>query len=324
MISQHRSGIDQQSRKLKLSILVAEPEQDIQLIYQLFLKEWTAEIVDTGQECIDIVSRQDRYFDMAIIDSHIKGIDAIETIQRIRKIVPRLHIVVTSTNAADFMQKIKVAEIENTYDNDVGFIDVIQKPFSFTQLLSLLRSKVGRVNKVGLTDHVLAIYESVEEEFSEALIFLKRSIQNKETALFVVRKDYDIELLKDKMRSDGINVDPLISNGSLIIVHNENWYMPDKKVDKYRIIDQWKTLVENCTKSSKKGLRAFCMMDCFFEHDFIEEVVEYEHALPVKFKMPFVPICAYRKQDIDMLSEDQKRRLVLCHSHVWTSNKSPL
>jgi CheY-like chemotaxis protein len=324
VISPHRSNIDQQSRKPKLSILVVEPEQDIQLIYQLFLKDWTAEIVDTGQKCIDIVSRQDRSFDMAIIDSHIKGIDAIETIQRIRKIVPHLNIVVTSTNTNEFMQKLKVAGIENTQVGDAGIIDVIQKPFSFMQLLTLLHSKVGRINKVGLTDHVLAIYEDVEEEFTEALAFLKCSIQNKETALFILRKDYDIELLKGKMRSSGINVDFLISNRSLIIIHNEDWYIPDKRVDKHKIIDQWKMLVENCTNSGKKGLRAFCMMDCFFEHNCIDEVVEYEYTLPAKFEMPFIPICAYRKQDIDMLSDDQKRRLVLCHSHVWTSNKNLL
>ncbi len=321
MIPQQHNDIDQQMKKHKLSILVAEPEHDIQLIYQLFLKDWAAEIVDTGQKCIDILSRQDRYFDMVIIDSHIKGLDSIETIQRIRRIVPHLHIVVTSTNSTEFMQKIKAIEIENTQDNDEYFIDVIQKPFSFIQLLSLLHSKVARVSKVGLTDHVLAIYENPEDEFTEALAFLKRSIQNDETALLILRKDYDVELLKGKLRSNGINVDFLIPNGSIIIMHNEDWYIPDKRVDKYRIINQWKMLVESCTKSGKKGLRAFCMMDCFFEHDFAEEVVEYENTLPAKFEMPFIPICAYRKQDIDMLSEEQKRRLVLCHSHVWTSNK---
>jgi CheY-like chemotaxis protein len=317
MIPQQRNDIDQQSKKPKLSILVA----DIQLVNQLFLKDWRAEIVDTGQKCIDIVTRQGKYFDMAIIDSHIKGSDVIETIQEIRKAVPDLHIVVTSTNPAQFIQKIKATGIENKQDID-GFIDVIQKPFSFMQLLSLLRSMVARVCNVGLTDHVLAIYENTEEQFTEALTFLERSIQNNETALLLLRKDHDIEALKSKMRSKGINVELLISNGSLIIRHNEDWYIPDKMVDKHRIIDQWKMLVDSCKKSGKKGLRAFCIMDCFFEHDFVEEVVEYEHTLPTKFEMPFIPICAYRKQDIDMLSEDQKRRLVLCHSHVWTSNKN--
>lgn len=61
------------------------------------------------------------------------------------------------------------------------------------------------------------------------------------------------------------------------------------------------------------------MMDCFFENGFAEEVVDYEHALPAKFDIPFILICAYRKQDTDKLSEDQLKRLLVCHNHVWTA-----
>jgi hypothetical protein len=63
------------------------------------------------------------------------------------------------------------------------------------------------------------------------------------------------------------------------------------------------------------------MMDCFFENNFAEEVVDYEHTLPAKFDIPFVPICAYRQQDIDTLSEDQAKRLITCHNHVWIDKR---
>lgn len=89
-----------------------------------------------------------------------------------------------------------------------------------------------------------------------------------------------------------------------------------------RIIAQWYELVDNCTRNGTKGLKAFCMMDCFFENGFAgEEVVDYEQALPAKFDIPFVPICAYRKQDVDKLSEDQLKRLLVCHNHVWTADE---
>lgn len=303
----------------KLSIVVAEPEQDIRKVYQSFLNGWAAAIVETGEECLDLVSTSDKVFDIVVIDSHIKGLGAIETIQRIRKIVPAQHIVVTSTDPTQIRQKIRAAGIDCKQGEES--IDVIQKPFSFVQLLSLVRSKAPRVSKVGLTDHVLAIYDSEEEEFAEAVAFLKRSIQNNEVALFIIRKDYDIEGLKIKMWQSGIDVNSQISNGSLLIMYNEDWYVPDKHVDKYRIIRQWEELVQKCIQAGKKGLRAFCMMDCFFEYGFGEDVVDYEHTLPVKFEMPFVPVCAYRKKDIDKLSEDQKQRLVVCHNHVWTNGK---
>jgi DNA-binding response OmpR family regulator len=302
----------------KLNILLAESEPEIQRLYKSFLNGWTAAIVDTGDRCLELVSDPDKTFDMVVIDSHINGLDAIETISRMQKIVPGQHIVATSTDSARFRQKLKAAGVE---EGENGIIDILQKPFSFIQLLSLMRAKVPRISRVGLTDHVLAIYESADEEFAEAIAFLKRSVQNNEVALFIVRKDYDIEALKAKMRQSGIDVDSQISNGSLLIMHNEDWYVPDKRVDKYRIIRQWNELVQRCKNAGRSGLRAFCMMDCFFEHDFAEEVVDYEHTLPVKFEIPFVPICAYRREDIDRLSEDQKQRLVVCHNHVWTSRK---
>ena len=326
MIMPEQYNTDQKLKKHQLNILIAEPEEDIQILYKSFLTDWSAAVVDTGEKCLDFVSRTDRAFDMVIIDSHIKGLDVIETIRRIRRIAPDQHIVITSTNLDQFERKIETAGIEKD-ERRVGLTDFVQKPFSFTQILSILRSRVPRVSKVGLTDHVLAIYEDANEELLEAIAFLKRSIQNNEVELLLTRKndEHDIETLKAKIRARGIiNVDQLISDGSIIIMSNEDWYIPYQQADKHRIIRRWNELVDHCKSAGKNGLRAFCMMDCFFEHNFSEEVVDYEHTLPVRFTMPFVTVCAYRKEDIDRLSEDQKRRLVVCHSHVWTSDKSHL
>ncbi len=201
--------------------------------------------------------------------------------------------------------------------------DVLVKPFRFAQLLSLIKPNTSRVGKIGLTDHVLAFYDSPEEEMLEAFAFIKSAARNDETALFVIRKDVDVDDLKAKMAKDGIEVDRLLSTNALILVRNEDWYIPDRQVDKKRIIAQWYELVDNCTGNGTKGLKALCMIDCFFDNGFAEEeVVDYELALPARFDIPFVPICAYRKQDIDRLSEDQLKQLMLCHNHVWTAGDS--
>ena len=312
--------MQKQGHKVKvagLRVLIAEPEPDIQHLYRSFLNGWAVDIVDTGDKCIERLSEAADHalIDMVVIDSHVGGIGAIECIRKIRQIFPDQRLIVTSTTSTNFKQEAKQAGLS------VNEIPILEKPFSFTQLLSLATSRIHRTRKIGLHDHVLAIYETPDEEFDEAIRFLSDVKNNAETALFVVRSEYDIDSLKARMRvNKGIDVDSLISDGSLVIVRNEDWYIPDKKVDKNRIIEQWNRLVSRSLSEGKKGLRAFCMMDCFFEHGFSEEVVDYEHALPAKFQMPFVPICAYRKQDIDLLTEDQKRRLILCHNHVWTGN----
>jgi hypothetical protein len=181
---------------------------------------------------------------------------------------------------------------------------------------------MARTDRVALTDHVLAFYDNEEDEMKEAFAFIRSAIRNNETALFVIKKDTDIDDLKAKMaEAGGIQVDRLLSTNALILVRNEDWYLPDRQVDKRRIIEQWHELVDRCISNGTKGLRAFCMMDCFFENNFVEEVLDYEHALPSKFDIPFVPICAYRQQDVDTLSEQQLKKLIAGHSHVWTGEK---
>jgi len=119
---------------------------------------------------------------------------------------------------------------------------------------------------------------------------------------------------------NGIDTDKLMSNNSLLLVDNKEWYIPDEKVDKHRIIDQWNDLVNRSLVSGKKGLRAFCMMDTFFEHNFVEELVDYEHELPPRFDNPFLAICAYKQSDLDKLSNSQRARMVECHNPVWIQN----
>lgn len=300
-----------------LQILVAEKELDIQTLYKRYLGFEGLEpvFVNSGKECLDAIFAGDAGFDMVIIDTHLGDIDGISVAKKIRERMPGQRIIITSTTSpADGLAK----ELESL---GIGERDVLVKPFRFARLLSRIKPSMPRINKVRLTDHVLALYDSQEEEMQEAIAFIKSAFRNNETALFVVRKDIDIDAFKSRMAENGVQVDRLLSTNALIFMRNEDWYMPDRRVDKKRIIAQWYELVDRCTGSGTKGLKAFCMMDCFFENDFAGEAVDYECALPAKFDIPFVPVCAYRKQDVDKLSQDQLKRLLVCHSHVWTGNK---
>ncbi len=122
--------------------------------------------------------------------------------------------------------------------------------------------------------------------------------------------------------SNGLkDIDVLLDNQSFIIMRNDEWYIPDGKVDKNRIIRQWNDLVSRCMNKGK-DLRAFCMMDCFFDNDFAkEEVVDYEDTLPSQFKIPFISICVYMQKDLDALSLKEREKLVKGHSHIWIGNK---
>lgn len=300
-----------------LHILVAEKEPDIQTLYRRYLDSAGLKpvIVGSGKECLDALAASgSAFFDMVIVDTHLGDVDHISLAKKIREKSPGQRIIITSTQPDGLSKELKMLGIDES--------DLLVKPFRFSQLLSLIRPSAARTDRVALTDHVLAFYDNEEDEMQEAFAFIRSAIRNNETALFVIRKDTDIEELKARMAAaGGIQVDRLLSTNALILVRNEDWYLPDKQVDKRRIIEQWHELVGRCISNGTKGLRAFCMMDCFFENSFVEEVLDYEHALPSKFDISFVPICAYRQQDIDMLSEQQLKKLIVGHSHVWTGEK---
>ena len=98
------------------------------------------------------------------------------------------------------------------------------------------------------------------------------------------------------LESKGLsNIDSLLDNQYLILIKNKDWYIPDGKVDVPRIMNQWQDLVNQSIQLKKKGLRAFCMMDCFFENGFSTELVDYECNLPSQFQIPVIPVCAYRQ-----------------------------
>lgn len=298
-------------------ILVAEPEPDIQFLYKSFLHDWDLEIVESGTGCLRAATRDGRasgeYHDLIVIDSHVKD-GMIETLRRLRELLPYQHVVVTSTTDPDALRR----QLTGAGMSDQANLGFIQKPFMSSDLLSLLRARKPRVGSAQLTDHILAIYEDQEQELAEAISFVKRAVPNNETALFILREDINVEAVKERIARCGLDVDSLVRDGSLIFTKNVDWYLPDGRMDKQRLLAQWNRLVETCVRSGKNGVRAFCMMDCMFEHNLESESVDYEVDYPPKLDIALVPICAYRKQDIDRLSDDQKRRLLTCHNKVWT------
>jgi hypothetical protein len=58
------------------------------------------------------------------------------------------------------------------------------------------------------------------------------------------------------------------------------------------------------------------MLDCFFEYNLIDKLIDYECVYSPKYNKPFLGLCAYSEKHIAQLSEDKIRRLVLSHNTV--------
>lgn len=89
-------------------------------------------------------------------------------------------------------------------------------------------------------------------------------------------------------------------------------------VDNDKVHKNFFNLADQVRKKKEiKGLRIFAMLDCFFEHGLVDELVDYECETPFKFSKPILEICVYNYKHITQLSEDQIRKLVLSHNTVW-------
>jgi len=274
-------------------------------------------------------------FDVVLLDlamPEFTGFDVIEQLYQSGKIKENKIILFTAAAITD----------EGIWELfDKGVYACIRKPIELSSIIRIIegysRHKIFSYStytklseddyqarkterqKTMRTDHILASYDTEERKITEAIGFLKDGIQNNESAIFLIRKGLDVEDLKSQMRSNGIAVDSLLAEKSLFIIENEKWYMPDKKVDKARILKQWEELINACLKNGKKGVRAFGMADCFFENDFVKDLLDYESSLPEKFNIHVTGICAYKKNDIGLLSDDELKKLKGCHGHVWLS-----
>ena len=307
-----------------INILVYETDPDIQYLYQEYMNVISPHVSCTIIDDIEKLgngndnsiankfnSTQESNFDTIILDINDGDYDVISIVKKLLPNIPRQKIVFTTT--AD----LHIIKDEMIRQGLSSSIIILQKPFIFSDLLAVISPTKGKFDKLKLTDHVLASYNSMQEELVDVVDFIKKGIDSDELNLLLIRNDMDIKNTVHTLKSKGLsNADTLLEDESLIIIRNKEWYIPDGKVDIPRIMNQWQDLVNQSVQLKKIGLRAFCMMDCFFENGFSSELVDYECNLPSQFQIPVIPLCAYRQIDLDCLTEKDKKKLIECHNHM--------
>ena len=307
-----------------INILVYETDSDIQYLYQQYMNVISPHVSCTIVADIEkLISGNDNSiinkfnysqksnFDTIIIDIKVDNFEVIKIAKELLQNIPRQKIVFTTT------VDLHIIKNEMIRQGLLSSVVILRKPFSFSDLLAVISPTKGKFDKLKLTDHVLASYNSMQEELMDAVDFIKKGIESDELNLFLIRNDMDVKKTVLMLESKGLsNIDSLLDNQSLILIKNKDWYIPDGKVDVPRIMNQWQDLVNQSIQLKKKGLRAFCMMDCFFENGFSTELVDYECNLPSQFQIPVIPVCAYRQIDLDYLAEKDKKKLIECHNHM--------
>ena len=165
--------------------------------------------------------------------------------------------------------------------------------------VSIVNLLAQRLQTIEKGNHIIAVYPSIEEKFSEAFTFLKDGLERNEVAVMTTT-DLPKDEIRARMENEWqLNVAELESQGDVIIRTTEEAYFPDGIPNIQRTIALWSTLVENCLSKGKKGMRVFGDMSAFFKSGFTKELLEYESCLEQRFNFPIIGICAYDSNDID-------------------------
>jgi CheY-like chemotaxis protein len=134
---------------LSTRVLVAEPEPDLQQIYNIWLHSMGFKevvITDSGKECLDEIptiiavnksvnknKNKTQEFDMIILDTHLKDIPYVQVAKEIVNRTLDQRIIFTTTLPSDRVrQDIDSMGIKNNKN------EILTKPFRFSKLLSLI------------------------------------------------------------------------------------------------------------------------------------------------------------------------------------------
>jgi hypothetical protein len=175
-----------------------------------------------------------------------------------------------------------------------------------------------RLKTIKRGNHIIAIYDKVEDKFDEAFSFLKDGLDKNEV-IVITTADLSKDKIRDRIREEW-EIDPigLEPKGELIIRTAEEVYFPDGMPNIQRTKALWATLVENCLANGKKGMRVFGDMSAFFKEGFTKELIEYESSLEQSFRFPVIGICAYDSNDlVSNLTRVEVNHIKQCHGVTW-------
>ena len=139
------SADNRASEAQKIRILVAEPNEDIRIVYSRYLQSLPIEVitVTSGQECLEkaLMSGKDEGYDMIIIDTHMKDVNGLQLARKILEEKPLQGIAFTTTWNLDTIR----SDLE-AYSLGVDKYPVLQKPFVFSKLLEIIKPAKFKIN----------------------------------------------------------------------------------------------------------------------------------------------------------------------------------
>jgi len=151
------------------------------------------------------------------------------------------------------------------------------------------------------SDHVIFMYDTPEAKYRVLFNYIKQGLENGEAALYVC-SEANPRQLRNAMRRFGIDVDKYEKSGALNILHYTEFYIIDGKFSIPNTLSLWNKFYKEAVGKGFKGLRVTGETACFFKHNMVQNLLEYEKALHTVLDIPMIAVCSYcadRLKDTD-------------------------
>jgi sugar-specific transcriptional regulator TrmB len=148
------------------------------------------------------------------------------------------------------------------------------------------------------TNHLIFVYDSPEAKHNVLFNYLKAGLDVGEAGVYVA-SDENPSQIREAMKQFGIKVEEHEKTGALHIFGHEDIYIINGKFSITTTINLWNKLYNEALKKGFKGLRVTGEVACFFKHNLIRELIEYEKTLHRVLDIPMVAICAYNASQIN-------------------------
>lgn len=197
-------------------------------------------------------------------------------------------------------------DFENLWHNSVSWkaVETTAVPEKVIRLMERLRP----------TNHLIYVYDSPEAKYNVLFKYLKVGLDNDEAGVYVAT-DENPSQIRETMKRFGIEVEKYEKTGALQIFGCEDVYIIDGKFSMTTTMNMWKKLYNEALKQGFKGLRLTGEMACFFKHNLVRELIEYEKALHRILDIPLIAICAYNANMLNKSNDSINLYTELARAH---------
>jgi len=217
---------------------------------------------------------------------------------------PSSHYMISDYKEALVATSIEPTIGENPYlwTDDNSLVGLLQKNFESIwhtsvgvktmETEAVAEKATSFVRRLRPTNHVIFLYESSEAKFNVLFNCLKVGLENGEAAAYIASEEKPSQI-RDAMKRFGMEVEKNEETGALRILGANDFYIIEGKFDIPTTMSLINKMYNEALTKGFKGWRGVGEMACFFEHNLIHELIDYERALHRVFDIPIIGICAY-------------------------------